>query len=453
MTYDPRESMERYRRRETSSYRTDVKGKYDTIFLNDIAWTPGRLIPGQYPVTVYDNATQSQIIEMPYHPFWQHYWPETRNENKKMFVVCGRGGNDFAPFEQCPACLVQGHDGTMKKYAYNFLGLHYYHKVTTANPKNPTKPYTNWRQCEKTVTNQNCQYCNVPGYDVSLGFYGHLELNRNDQDILEQLNDSLAGRCACGGTIVINRASCPRCHAVIADVDTSGMSDTEFQRLLLHGGVCPSCGAIERYLQRSRRCTKCANPRPLTVFDVNIEFRRPKKENGKYGDIEVRPMTLPDGSIQSGGINPEYAKSLASRGVTLQPLDLPAIHAALPPAPMMQKIKRHFGAVPMMGGTIADPNAVPNAPLAAAYSAPGAPPPQLPLPPALAAMAAAAQSVPQPSPMPQQPVNPMAAAMARSGVPQGFPLPLPTPPPTVAQETSDDEEEMNIGDLSVDDLE
>jgi hypothetical protein len=403
--YDYASASRKFRENQQKSYRSDVKGKYNRVFLDPLVWTPANLIPGQYPTDVWYDPTKHENMDLPFWRFNSHFWPETRT-GKKGFVICGRGLNDFASYELCLACMVPDHDSVMARFAYNMLGLHYYHEEKLPHPNaekaRQGKIVTNWRQCQQTATNTNCPYCNKQLPRV-LGYYGHIEFGRQDQEALEALDDQLGDYCKCGGRITVYAAACNNCNQIVASVDTSGLSDAEFLRLLTNGGVCPHCNTRNHTYHKLIQCKGCATPRPLTVFDVNLQFRRPiDPAKNKPGTIEVQVVMGADGKPQVANIHPEYIKSLADRGMTLAPYDLPTIYAPLPPATLQKRIKKQFGINVSSGGLGADPNAQPRSGLPSTVGTPATPPPPAPLPPFLQAQL--------PPPQPATPQAPPAAA-------------------------------------------
>lgn len=437
--YDHAMAMQRFRDLQQKTYSGDVKGKYNRIFLDPLVWTPARLIPGQYPTDIWADPSHAEHFDLPFWRFNSHFWPETRS-GKKGFMICGRGLNDFAPYELCPACLVPDHDGVMARFAYNFLGLHYYHEETVphSNPEKRSKgkTMTNWRQCQQTATNGNCPYCNKQLPKV-LGYYGHIELGHNDQEALDALSDQLADHCKCGGHILIQSAACNNCNQLVASVKTSGLSDAEFLKLLTNGGVCPHCNGRNRTFRKITSCDGCATPRPLTVFDVNIQMRRPiDPAKNKPGAIEVQVILGADNRLQVGDIHPDYAKALATRGVALQPWDLPTIYAPLPPASMQKRIKKHYGINIAVGSLGEDPNAQSRTGLPSAVGMPAAPPAPSPLPPFQQVALPPPQPAAPPPPPAPAPMPPYAAGAAGTfqqppQAPVGYPAAA-TPNPMLA---------------------
>lgn len=431
--YDYHSAMERLRAANKSMSSETITGRYNRIMLDMETWTPGRLIPGRYPVDVWTDARHSERYEVPYWRFASHWWPEIITRHARgRFVVCGRGTNDFAPTSLCPACMVPDHDGLSTRFAYNFLGLGTYHeeKLPHTNPEKARqgKTITNWRLCQQTPTNRNCPYCNK-GLPYVLGYYGHLELGYQDQKVLDTIGDQIATHCHCGGKITVERAACNSCNQVIADVRTSGYSDADFARILANGGVCPHCNQLNRTFVPILGCTSCTKPRPLTIFDVDLQFRNTKKDNGKRGVIEVALLLDQNNQMRVGPVNEAYAASLNERGVKLIPHDLPAIHAPMPPPKMQRQIHKHFG---ISVGPEGDSNAVPRLGLPMA-TGPQTPPQPAPLPPIfqqpqLPAPQPAAQAMP-PAPAPAaSPQNPVFGSISMPA-PGTHPVPASAPMP------------------------
>jgi len=396
--------------------RPAVQGRWN-FFHIDASWTIARFIAGEYRVEERLTMTERRSRTLPFWPFNVHLWPKGGNSNRTQFVVCGRA-HQFAPIDDCPACTVDEHEDTMSRFGYTLLGTHYYHAVKQESARRPGKTVTIWHQCERTPQNMNCKYC-MGGVEPQLGYLGHMEFSYQDQGVIRKMSNHLHQFCACGGNISIFQLSCPACSQILADVDTSGLSDSEFQNLAVKGGQCRHCGTVSDTLRRHDRCGSCAQPRPLGVFNTDVRIRRPKGADNKWQPIEMEPILDGSGRPQHGDLNPAYVQAIQARGFSLGPLDLPAIYAPDPPAVMERNIRKRFPQLRRQLGAVADPNAVPRG--LPALGTPGA------LPPALAALAG---PPPQPAPLPAgmfggQPapaVNPVSAALTGT---QTAPMTLP----------------------------
>lgn len=311
-----------------------IEGKYDRLILTE-DWTYIRLIPGPYENKEYKDPTSPPVVTRPgYFKFRRHYLPRA----KPPFETCRRA-SEYMDLSMCPACQADDREPSWA-YAFTVLGLAYYHKVPTPSQKNPNRTFDRMHKCERTKQNRNCRWC-AGGYKYQLGYRMHATFNSIDFEFLyNKVHLKMRDRCACGGDITVVQGACPRCHNILLDVNKSGLSDSEFHRQLNNKIACPICDVLVK-LQQIRRCSKCAQPKPLSMFDCNIRARLVAIPGKDYKNTEFEIV----------GVGP-----LAKDYGEVRPLDLPVIYAPSPLGVLKRKIP---GLRAKMAENPADPNAVP----------------------------------------------------------------------------------------------
>jgi hypothetical protein len=110
------------------------------------------------------------------------------------------------------------------------------------------------------------------GYERVFGNLMHWSMGTNHLLVLSAKIDSLESECKCGGEIETMLWECPHCGAEIFDMTPDGESEytrQEVAQLVTKEVPCKSCGK-RGMLVPVRECTKCKNPTPLQLWDVDL---------------------------------------------------------------------------------------------------------------------------------------------------------------------------------------
>lgn len=322
----------------------NIVGRYDRIVIprasptDPHVWGYYRVIADVgYRHTSFPKPGRQQIRQFMFHEFRRHWIPPSGSK-KGQYQVCHRGLNDFADIRECPVCAALPDNHPQPVFAFTLLGIMYYHMVTVQSKRNPAKTYKQAVLCEATKNNKHCAYCTAE-VDRQLGHLGHTAMGNNNAQTLWALDAKLSTYCACSGRIHIYQAACPRCHQIMASVETSGMSDSEFREYLKNTQPCNPCKVLVKPV-RINRCDKCTDPKPLGLTDAALKLRMVGVPGRDYTKLEGEIVKI-------GPLNEKY-------GAVTQ-LDLPAIYAPEPLSRMRFRMR-----LPQVGyDDEADPNAVP----------------------------------------------------------------------------------------------
>lgn len=316
----------------------NVPGKFDRLDVGK-NWLYTRLIPGDYEVVIFHEPNKPTVYHLPYVEFWRHFVKGA----KPPYFTCLRSGNEFSDLATCPICMTDTDREPQRCFAFNVLGLAYYHEIEKMSDKQ--KAYIVNEPCARTKTNPNCPYC-ASKYKFHKGQLGHISFNSTDFEEIKKIHRKMRGHCSCGGDIVVFQASCPRCHNVLKNIETSKMSDSEFQDYLKSKQMCPECRVAVQPVE-GRRCTKCDKPRPLSMFDCNLRMRRVEVPGKTYTKLEIEITRI----CSIDQIGEGYPK--------IEQFDLQAIYAPLPIGTLKRKVpglRRALASTTDPGA--ADPNAM-----------------------------------------------------------------------------------------------
>lgn len=322
----------------------NILGKYDRIIIPTASptdphvWGYFRVIANDgYRHISFPKPGKQRVRQFMFHEFRRHWLPPSGGK-KGQYQVCHRGLNDFADVRECPICAALPDNHPQPVFAFTLLGIMYYHMVTVQSKKNPEKTYKQAVLCEATKHNQHCAYCKA-GVDRKLGHLGHTAMGNNNAQTLWALDAKLSTYCACGGRIHIFQASCPRCHQILASVETSGMSDSEFREYLKSNQPCSACQVLVKPV-RINRCDKCADPKPLGLTDAALKLRMVGVPGRNYTKLEGE-------IVKMGPLSEKYG--------AVEQLDLPGIYAPEPLSRMRGRVR-----LPQVGyDDTDDSNAVP----------------------------------------------------------------------------------------------
>jgi len=271
-----------------------TKGIGDYFTLTGM-WQTVRFIQGQYRQMVFDEH-RGEVAEdvLPYYTIFQH-WDNQRKRSR----VCSAGVNEFKP-EPCVGCSLELRRNP--NYVFTIIHLSDYHKTPLRDRKNPNKIVK--RKDGTTVMidmpceGRNCPMC-ASGDEKFFGKRLHLKLGREHLSQLSKRVEDLNAICQCGGAIEHSKFICPKCDQVLIDLDDEEtlFTDNDIWNIRDNGYNCDTCGHMVDVLPLPE-CEKCEDPRPVTLFDVDVSIRKMESAGrGRRTSLDIKfddPAPLTD---------------------------------------------------------------------------------------------------------------------------------------------------------------
>jgi len=270
------------------SNRQGRSGKPMTVFrwlnrfkppVNDTTWV--RLIPGIYKGFDGDDV--------PYFDYVEHY-----NATVRSGTICSRvwregpdgsmeGSGKCIP---CHAIEEEGADNISWRRLSAFLLLHldWYYLIPATDENGNVLTY---RKDSKKHKAGDVIYNRIheaeafkeygratirrEKYEKVWGNLMHWSLGTNHLLVLSSMIDSLEDECRCGGEIETLLWECPGCGNEVFDLTSDDLDYTrgEINQLVSKKYECPHCSKLV-FLAPVTECSKCKNPDPLQIWDVDL---------------------------------------------------------------------------------------------------------------------------------------------------------------------------------------
>lgn len=214
---------------------------------------------------------------------------------------CWRGYFQKETGQQKP-CVTCHHDDSLAKqhFAHNALLLQWFHLVTKKS-KDGATTYRQYEPC----SGPRCKWCRDELEDNRKRVYGRRVFHNPGFGHFKALGawDRRIGRkCAncADGSIRTVAWACGGCGDVLADYVSNQQSAEDFEKLGDEEISCPRCGTkgipnedIECFVEDPNDpCNEeegCANPKRLTLFDVDVLISRTGGEDSSIQISEYRP--------------------------------------------------------------------------------------------------------------------------------------------------------------------
>lgn len=215
---------------------------------------------------------------------WLHQWGEHFFRN-----IGKRGGAVRCSMEsegRCRGCELE-QKPARRMSTVNVVHLSKYHKVPVRDNNGEHRKSKggdllyNDIPCE----GQGCNMCAKPDPEDST-FFGklcHWSFGFLWYKALETYNNNLWHTCQCGGEIQALGFICPLCETELMEV-TPDMTLEKINLYSTTSLVCPHCGEYI-YPEKYPQCTDCDDPRPLSIYDVDLKVT--KSGEGKATVVNI----------------------------------------------------------------------------------------------------------------------------------------------------------------------
>ncbi len=426
-------------------------------------------VEGEY-ADAFDNGTLQAAFHKRFHRYIHHY----QGGQSYRTMTCTCGSDPHAP-QPCLGCLKIDQKewdektyGARSAWTFNIAHLVGYHDMPYVKQgqiqyrdNDVSKPIMITRQCNMgTIANslywgpkgrnKPCEGCQQ-GAAMKLGGHRYIEVGKNHlYNILDFADSTLKKVCqTCNTGLIETGFYCKHCRNVVLEIASSGFTNDQLKDFTESPLQCRHCGQTDVPVPTydcgyddkgiSKVGQTCANPTPLTLFDVVLWIQR--EGEGTQSAISIpkwcRLTGAPFGDGQAATDITAHIKEIVPKVFDFEDLfgtttadQAKALNCQDPYGPQNQQQNFHS-----YGAAGAPQQSVPTV----ASAAPAVPPPQQPMPgyaPPQAAPAPAAnpQTVPamppaQPLPIAQPPMAaPAQAAAPQQAQPQVQPYPQPPAP-------------------------
>jgi ribosomal protein L37E len=233
-----------------------------------------RLLPG-----CYENLNG---MEMEYYSYVEHFAArsnrgficskEYRIENGRLVTIGGK----------CLGCEARDGGaadiGWSMKHVFNGIHLAWYHLEPVVDRAGAKVFYTKGERKGEPVYNKvpcegrKCKYC-TEGLQKIFGKKVYWSMGTGHRNALVGYGRDIERRCQCGGKLVDVAHLCSECGFAVVDMSTTQLTDAEIEEKKFSKVKCSECGT-EDYLLRHTDCSGCKDPKPLSIFDCDLEIRR-----------------------------------------------------------------------------------------------------------------------------------------------------------------------------------
>jgi hypothetical protein len=182
-----------------------------------------------------------------------------------------------------------------KIHLFNLILLGDFHEIKvqkdskSARAKNGKIEVIEYRTCR----GKRCKWCKK-GIEKSSGRRMYWALGPMHVEQLVNIEVAVLGRkCKCGGKIKPRAFICPECEDAVRDLDDDPIEEKgELKELREGEHQCPHCD-YSGLLIEFPRCDKCQNPRPLSLWDVEMEiYMSGEKTQSTIQVSDFEPLTV-----------------------------------------------------------------------------------------------------------------------------------------------------------------
>lgn len=214
--------------------------------------------------------------------FYQYYKHFCVGKNRSF--ICSKvweedANGDIAPVAgKCLGCdeIDNGNKGVSKQLLHAFHGIHmaWFHLVQAEdrNGKPITtrdgKPAMNKMPCKGRV----CDLCKQKAEKI-FGKAVYFPVGVNHFGNLGGFVEEIEKNCVCGGTLTPVTYGCIKCGTILLDVADCEMSDEDIIKWAKRSHKCSECGYVDVAIPELE-CSDCKEPRPLSIFDVDIDIKK-----------------------------------------------------------------------------------------------------------------------------------------------------------------------------------
>lgn len=242
-------------------------------------WQTVRFLKGEFTQKVFDEHRGEMSEDtLPYFTIFQHW-----DNHKKRSRLCSAGVDEFHP-EACVGCSIELRRSP--NHVFTVIHLAEYHKTPLRDKKNPNKIVK--RKDGTTVMidvvceGRNCPMC-ASGDEKFFGKRLHLKMGMEHFGQLASKVEELNSTCKCGEDIRHVKFICPTCDDVLIDLDKEEqLTDTDIWNIRENGYNCPNCKHLVDVLPVPE-CAGCENPRPVSLFDANVDIRKVETTGNRRG--------------------------------------------------------------------------------------------------------------------------------------------------------------------------
>ena len=161
-----------------------------------------------------------------------------------------------------------------KVHLFNLILLGDFHEVKVKKESKSKKAkdgkieVTEYRECR----GKRCKYCKK-GVEKTFGRRMYWPLGPMHVEQLVNIETAVLGRqCKCGGKISPRAFICPECEDAVRDLDDDPIEEKgELKKLRTEEHQCPHCDYYGMLIEYPE-CDDCDDPRPLTLWDVEMEI-------------------------------------------------------------------------------------------------------------------------------------------------------------------------------------
>ena len=176
-----------------------------------------------------------------------------------------------------------------KNHLFNIIKLGWFHEVEKEKEgKKKTIKYKEYRPCR----GKKCKYCKrgvkrVFGHRMYWPL-GPLHLGQ----LVATETSRISKKCRCGGKIIPRAFLCEKCEEAVRDLEEDPAEKGELRDLRDDKHECPHCGH-HGYLKPYVVCKKCKNPKPLTLWDVEMEVHKSGEKMQSVIQVgDFKPLSL-----------------------------------------------------------------------------------------------------------------------------------------------------------------
>lgn len=261
-------------------------------------------IEGEY-ADAFDNGTIQAAFHKRFHRYTHHHQGGTSYRT----MTCTCGPDPHAP-QPCLGCLKIDQKewdektyGARSAWTFNVAHLVPYHEMPYVKQgqiqyrdNDTSKPIMITRQCNMgTVANalywgpkgrnKQCEGCSQ-GAQAKIGGHRYIEVGKNHlYNILDFADSTLKRVCqTCNTGLIETGFYCKHCRNIVLEIASSGFTNDQLKEFSENPSACRHCGQTDVPVTTydcgyddkgiSKVAQTCANPTPLTLFDVVIWIQR-----------------------------------------------------------------------------------------------------------------------------------------------------------------------------------
>lgn len=291
--------------------------------------TPIVLFKGDYTMELQFGKNTIEM-KRPFFTSFEHFF-----NTKKTGIACSAGLSweklDDGVYgitvghKPCVAChhLDEGIKGMSRRkmQTFNAILLEWFHMVDSERTSKQGKAFKNPISC----TGKKCPHCKA-GIEKTFGRRVFWGMGKNHSDTLKAFQrETLNRTCQCSGKIKPVAFTCRKCGAILRDLEEDPPARGELTEYRSREFRCPEC-KTEAKPKEEIECSKCKDPKKLTMWDVVIE------------PIRVGENTASTLQISNWGLlEPKLRKSIEDR---MKPFDFTKVmtHKILSTAEQAKKL-------------------------------------------------------------------------------------------------------------------